>query len=499
MLLALALVGLGCARKEAPRGLGRRVVEGEVLALRASPDGAWLALLHRCAPVKDRTLPPGTASCDLAVVPAAGGEARRVARGVTTLAPGFAWSATGHALAALDGYDHAEARGALVVWADGEPRRVAGGVSFYALDRAGARAGFVSGGQLFLAPVAGRDAEAVAGAERVTTFEFGGGDGVALLARRAGAAGGDLLAVSGRGTVSVATQVRDYGFAGDGARFAFTAGAAQALAVATPAAPRPAATLGRAVQSFLFSPRGDAIAYVADAAPGRQGDLWVASLPAGAPVRLAQRVGEPRWSGDGSRLAWLQDYDPRSRAGVLGVGGPGLKPASVARNVSDFDLTSDGAWVAYLVHETAGGYSVDLGLARVGGGGKPATVSRGVFGFSFSPDGRWLYYRTACIREAEACDLDKVAVAPQGAKAERVAEGVKSFEYAPGRPDRLLVSWARKDRVALALALWEGGKLTALDTYARPGSAQFLGGDPGRLAWVVVEAKRAGAYVAQVP
>jgi hypothetical protein len=76
---------------------------------------------------------------------------------------------------------------------------------------------------------------------------------------------------------------------------------------------------------------------------------------------------------------------------------------------------------------------------------------------------------------------------------------VKSFDFAPGRPDRLLVSWARKDRVALDLALWEGGKLSAIDTYALPGSAQFLGGDPRRIAYAVIDAKRQGVYVAEMP
>ncbi len=252
------------------------------------------------------------------------------------------------------------------------------------------------------------------------------------------------------------------------------------------------------MHAFLFSPRGDAIAYVADAAPGRQGHRWLAASE-GDPVRLAERVGEPRWSADGSRLAWLQEYDPRSRTGTLSVGGPGLKPMPLGKNVSDFDLTPDGASIAYLVHETAGGYSVDLGLAQAARGER-SLVSKGVFGFAFSPDGRWLYYRTSCVREAESCDLFRVPAAglPPGGKPEPIAQGVKSFDFAPGRPDRLLLSWARKDRVALDLALWEGGRLTAVDTYALPGSAQFLGGDPGRIAYAVVDAKRAGACVAEV-
>ncbi len=497
LALGCLALALACARPEPHRGAGRRLAEGPVQAVRASADGAYLAFLRRCQPVKDRTLPPGTASCELAVVPAAGGSATPVAAGVSTLQEGFAWSASGHALAALAEYDHADGRGALVVWQGGEPRRVAEGVSFYALD-GGGRVGWVSGGQLFLAGAAASAPTPVAGAERVATFEFGGKEGVELLARRGARAGGELLAVRDHAATALATDVRDYRFARGGRRFAFTWGTSQTLAVAGADGGRPGPPLGRDVHSFLFSPGGDAIAYLADAAPGRQGDLWLAA-PGAKPGRVAERVGEPRWSRDGSRLAWLQGYDPRSRTGALAVGGPGVKPEVVARNVSDFDLTTDGASVAYLLHETAGGYSVDLGLARVGGA--RAVVSKGVFGFSFSPDGRWLYYRTACVREAEACDLLRVPSSglAAGAKPEPVAQGVKSFEFAPGRPDRLLVSWARKDRVALDLAVWEGGKLTALDTYALPGSVQFLGEAPGRVAYAVVEPKRAGVYVAEVP
>ncbi|HET9599609.1 MAG TPA: hypothetical protein VFP65_28805, partial [Anaeromyxobacteraceae bacterium] len=485
----------GCARApERPAGPGRRVAEGEVLSLRPSADGAFLALLRGCTPVKDRTLPPGTATCELAVVPSAGGEARSIAAGVTTLPHGFGWSGEGHALAALAAYAHAAGAGALVAWWGAEPRRLAEGVSFYAFDRPGARLGYAAGGRLWVAPVAGGAAAEVAGGEAVTTFEFGAREGIALLARRSAQAGGDLLAVSGAVARPVAPRVQAYAFAPDARRFAFTAGHEQELRVAR-AAGGPPTALGREVRDFAFSPRGDAIAYVKDAAPGRQGDLWLAAGEA-APVRLGARVGELRWSDDGARLAWLQDYDPRSRTGTLASARPGEKPEVLAPHVSDLDLAGADA-IAFLVHETAGGYSVDLSLWRAGGAAA-RKVERGVFGFSFSPDRRWLYYRSGCVREAEACDLWRAAVAGSGAP-ERVAEGVKSFEYAPGRPDRLLVSWARKDRVALDLALWEGGRLTALDTLVRPGTASFLGRDPRRLAWAVLDPRRQGVWVAEVP
>jgi hypothetical protein len=344
----------------------------------------------------------------------------------------------------------------------------------------------------------------VAGAAGVTSFEFGGAGASSLVARRGAAGGGGLLAVRGGAATLLAADVHDYRFERSGPHFAFTAGKERSLHVAGLPAAAPSPPLGRGVHEFFFSPRGDAIAFLADVVPGRQGNLWAAPVSGaggrpGAPVRLAEKVDEPRWAAGGARLGWLQGYDPRSRAGALAVGGLGAPSVVVAKNVSDFDLSPDGSAVAYLVHETAGGYSVDLSLAHPGSGAS-AKVARGVFGFSFSPDGRWLYYRTACIREAEACDLLRIPAAglAPGGQPERIAEGVKSYEFAPGRPDRLLVGWSRTDRVALDLAIWEGGKLTAVDTCALPGSAQFLGGDATRLAYAVVDGQRQGVYVAEV-
>ena len=499
LVLAAALAAAGCARREAPRPAGRRVLEGEVLAMRASADGRHLAVLRECRPLRDRTLPPGAASCAVDVVDTAGGAPQRVADGVTTVGPGLAWSRTGRVLAVLAGQDLADGSGALVVWDGGAPRRLATDVTFHAFDRAGQRLAWIAGGQLFVAAADGSAPVAVAGADRVSTFELGRDAPVQVLARRSARAGGALLAVRDGAATPIASDVQQYGFSADGARYAYTSGAAASLVVAAADLRARPAPIGRDVLAFVFAPRGDALAFLADAAPGRQGDLHVVAGGA-APARWGARAGEPRWAADGRHLVWLQEYDPRSRTGQLAAGALGGRPEVLARNVSDFDVAPDGAAVAGLVHDTAAGYSVDLVLAAPGRERPPQKVARGVFGFSFSPDGRWLYFRTSCVREAEACDLLRVPASglPEGARPERIGQGVKSFEFAPGRPDRLLLGWPRKDRVALDLALWEGGKTTAIDASALPGTAQFLGGDAGRLAYVSNDPKRPGAYVADV-
>jgi hypothetical protein len=516
--LAAAVVTLtvaACARHEPaePPGLGRLVFAGPVRALHPSPDGAALAFLAGCDEVKVQFLPPQTARCDLRVVASAGGDAARAAAGVTTLPHGVAWSPAGDALLALADYDHASASGSLVLWRGGAARPLGDGVTFHGFGAHG-EIGLVAGGRLSVMLPAEAAPHAVEGADGVASFELspaedpgcGSAGAVRLAARRAYAAGGQLL-VSGCELRAArpleAGQVGEYGFAPAAPWLAYTVqrkdGAAlRLLHTVERSAPR---ELGRGARSFSFSPDGESVAFVADVVPGKQGDLHLAG-PRGKGAVLGREVGEFRWAAKAPRLAWLERYDPRVRAGALGVGGAGLARREVAAHVSDFDLSADGRHVAFLQHTTRGGYSVDLGLARLDAPAEgPATVARGVFGFAFSPDGRWLYYRTRCVRNAEACDLERVPAAglAPGAQPEPIAQGVKSFEFDPRDPGRLLVGWQRMDMVALDLGVWEGGRLTRLDSAVLPGSARFLGPDSRRVAYVVAHPRRAGVYVAELP
>jgi hypothetical protein len=259
--------------------------------------------------------------------------------------------------------------------------------------------------------------------------------------------------------------------------------------------------LGANARAFVFGPDGKTLAFVAEVVPGKQGNLHLGG-PGRKDTVLAKEVGEFRWAADAPRLAWLERYDPRIRAGTLGVGGPDVASRTLAPNVSELEISPDGAHVAFLQHTTRGGYSVDLGLGQLdpAAATSAATVATGAFGFAFSPDGRWLYYRTRCVRNAEACDLERIpAGGPAGAKPERIADGVKSFEFDPRDPGRLLLGWQRADLVALDVGVWEAGKLTRVDAAVLPGSARFLGPDSRRLAYVVVDRKRQGVYVAELP
>ncbi len=508
----LGLIAAACGgSKGPPAGLGKAVFEGPVRELSASADGAFLAFLEGCREVSARFLPPRTASCDLRVVPSAGGEARRVAGAVPTFPHAVAWSPAAPVLAALGEYEFPTATGALVRWDAGGARTLAQGVTFHGLGAHG-EIGWVAGGRVSVLLPGAAEPRVPRGADGVASFDLSpqdcgeGQPAVRLLARRSHAAGGQLLAAAcdlAEARPLEGGQVGEYGFAPAAAHLAWTVQRKEGaeLRLAAAAAGAPAVTLGRGAQSFAFAPAGQGIAFIADVVPGKQGNLHLAE-PGRPGALLAREVGEMRWARAAPRLAWLEKYDPRVRSGTVGAGGPGLRPRTFGPNVSDFEISPDGRHVAFLRHTTRGGYSVDLALARLEDppDAKPAEVARGVFGFSFSPDGKWLYFRTRCVRNGEACDLERIpASGSAGAPPAAVAQGVKSFEFDPRDPSRLLVTWQRMDMVALDVAVWEDGKLTSVDTAVLPGSARFLGPDSRRLAYVVVHPKRQGVYVAELP
>jgi hypothetical protein len=386
-------------------------------------------------------------------------------------------------------------------------------VGFYAATADGGTVGWVADGVLSVLDRSGAAAPVAMGTA-VATFEFAPGReaaaaAVRLLARRESRAGGELLALTAGKLTPVAARTAEYRFSSSG-DFAYTVrdGASDGLAFARAAAPAAAVAVRGNVHSFTFAPDGSAIAFVADVAPGKQGDLWVARVsgdagrPA-APEKVASGVGEVRWAPRGGALAWLADFEPGMRSGALTVRpSPGAEPVRLATKVSVYEFSSDGRAVAFLEHVIEGGYSVDLRLARLDAGAPRAeTVARGAFGFDFAPEGDFLYYRAGCVQNGESCKLERIPAAGlgPGAKPEHLAEAVKSFEFDRRGSGRLLLTLQRPDGTPLALAVWQGGRLTVIDRGLVAGTAAFLAPDSSRLAYAVSEKGREGVYVATLP
>lgn len=359
---------------------------------------------------------------------------------------------------------------------------------------------------LLVAPVLGGAAQRVADGVAATGGSFAWGPS----SRIAFVAGGDLQVASPDGALA---RVR--GGAGAG-NFAFApapggvlaamvrgAGGARDLAVWRESGGEPV-VLARDVASFAFSPDGALLGAIVGVAPGRNGDLVV--VPVGAegkappsPVVVAHAVGEFRWAPGATRLAWLEGFDPRIGAGTLASAMPGGPQVSFAPRVTAFELSPSGDQLAFVRHVTEGTYTAQLELSP-SHEAVPAEVTREAASFEFSSDGRWLYFLSGCAPAGDRCALFRApAGLGTGQSPERLAAGVVGFALDRWHPDRVLVSFARRDGAGVDLALWSGGKLLPLDRTVLAGSPRFLPPDGRRVAYVVSLPARAGVHVVDLP
>jgi hypothetical protein len=460
--LAALLAGAACTPRTAPPiSTGKRVGEGPALSLVASPDGSRLAWLSACNPGA-----AGPAGCALLVAPVEGGAPIRVADGVSPAAGSFAWLSDG-SIAALARRDPATGAGDLVVWRAGvEPRLLAARTTAFA-GGPGGEIAFAAGGEAFTAAIA-QEPTRLAGGAGAFEFAFAPSPGRALAARVRGAGGSPVLLLW-RG------------------------------------APGEPALVGRDVGSFAFSGDGAWLAVVAGVVPGSEGNLTVVPVrpAAGAPadpVLVARAVGPFQWASGAGRLAWLEGFDPRIHAGRLACARPGEAPVVHGDRVTAFEISPDGTRLAYVRHVTEGVYSANLELSPAAASA-PGILARDAAGFAFSPDGAWLTYRAGCAPDGDGCALFRVPSTglDPSRSPERLADGVTSFAFAPGRADRLLVNFTRRDRAGADLAAWAAGRLIPLDGRVLPGSAVLLPPDGRRAAWIGTSPERPGVLVAGIP
>ena len=463
-LAATALLLAACTPRAAPPvQLGRRIFEGPVALLVASPDGARLAWLSGCTAGVPGKSAPG---CSLLVAPVGGGAPVRVAEGVTPAAGSFAWTRDG-AILALARRDGGTGAGDLVLWRPGaEPRLLAPGATAFAAGPGGEVA-FAASGEVVLVTSSG-DPSTLRGGAGAFELAFAPAPERALAARARGAGGAPVLLLW-RGT------------GGD------------------------PALVARDVGSFAFSPDGAWLATVSGLVPGTEGALVAVPVARGAgplpdPIPVARAVGTFQWAAGAPRLAWLEGFDARVHAGKLASAQPGQAPVVFGDRVTSFELSPGGGQLAFVRHVTEGGYSANLELTATAASA-PVLLARDAGGFAFSPDGRFVYWRGGCSPSGEGCALFRLSAGGPGPSTppERLADGVASFALSPGPGDRALVSLSRKDGSGVDVAAWTGGRLVPLDVRALPGSAILLPPDGKRAAWIGTGPDRQGVVVADLP
>jgi hypothetical protein len=458
--LALAAVVLlaACTPRTAPTvPAGKRIFEGQAVALAPSPDGAHLAWLSAC-----QTAGRGIPGCSLLVAPAEGGAPVRVAEGVTASPGSFAWGPDG-SLLALARRDPGTGAGDLVAWRPGtEPRRLASGATSFTAGPG--MVAFAAGGEVHVAR------------------------GPADPVRLAGGVGALEVAMAPGPAPAVAARVRD--------------GAGVSVLVLWRGGTGRGAPVARDVGAFSFSPDGEWLAVVAGVVPGTEGNLVAVPARPGkeAPVVMARAVGPFQWAPGADRLAWLEGFDARGNAGRLASARPGEAPVRFGDRVTAFEIAPGGGQLAYVRHVTQGGYVATLELSPAAAAAA-GTVAPDATGFAFSADGRWLLYRAGCSPAGDACALFRVPATGLGPSEapERLGDGVVAFVLPTGTGDRMLLAFGRRDGAGVDLSAWRSGRLVPLDGNVLPGSPVLLGPLGRRAAWIGAASGRPGVHVADIP
>jgi Tol biopolymer transport system component len=199
-------------------------------------------------------------------------------------------------------------------------------------------------------------------------------------------AGEDVLAPrSGRGTggkVVYEQRVRDtniwYLGADKGGKF----GTPQRIIAST-----------RLDSSPQFSPDGKSLVFVSDRSA--YDELWRATADGRNETALTnmreRSLGSPRWSPDGSRIA----FDVTSKGGraifVIGASGGAARQWTPWGSGGRPSWSRDGRWIYYMDADAAGVTQLWRISAEGGGSGQQLTTDGGMDPFE-SMDGKWLYY-----------------------------------------------------------------------------------------------------------
>jgi hypothetical protein len=531
LALVLALTAaLGCPKpkpKESEaKSPGVLVAEdSEVAKVVGSPDGKWLGFLGQVERSHELGVPEGVLIGVLEVVPSDGSKStHQLLGGVTNLDGAFAFSPDSKRIAGLKGYRFATHTGVLeVANLDGsDPVHLADDCSSFAFSPDSKHLAWVAAGGAFLGDASGVGAHKIT--DGAATFDFSR-DAQKLLVRRTATAGGELLLIDLNAPPAAAPRqlakaVGDYVFAPDGADVAYTTHSAEAhggwtlMMVSTKAGePR---QVGDEVSRFVFSPDGKWLGYISGITPSKPfGDLFAAPTSGAPGVRVGERVEDFRFSPDSRAVALLEKYDGNAHSGTLALQRLPLDaPAEVLfRPVMHFEWSPNGGHLAYTSITLRPAFSIDLQLLAVNelkagdklpdGGVGWAVGSRrvqsGVYNYEFLSE-ETLLYRTECVMEGRACDLYEVPT-DKPAMPARITGGVWRFQLSHDG-QRMLVTYPRVDSETVSdlgvINLKGYGGPIGIDKKVEPG-ASFLDPEGKHVAYGVIDKKRRGVYVAEVP
>lgn len=510
--------------KNAPRlpVLGERRLEGEAQDLRASADGTVLTALLEPRKPTVQGVPPPMRLGTLWAVPTKGGEPHKLGSGVVNMPGGWLHTADSKWILFTTSWEPTTQMGDLHVQdakdLGTERQRIASRVNYFVPSDDGSQVAYIANAVLYAGPLPAGPFRELAG--EVSTAEFSA-DGRYLYFKRKFSSAGGLYQLDLKQPKPeprrLIDHVTEYTVLRSGKHVVV-------LARATPA--------DRTFQLHVFDVEGTKSRKIADDAhryrvsrdgkylawrdnePGPdKGALSVMALPDGKPRELGKNVADFDFSPDGKRFVYRDNYNELALGGREGnneekklvervgdltvVEMPDGQPKLLARQSPNFLFAPGGNTLAFTARIDRPEVTRRLSLYPAGAA-EPFALKDWLYEYQFPASGEVLYFRSDCLREGRACDVNAVpANATKDTKIERIVEGAYGFRFsADGKKALIAFAHLTDQTFDIALRNLETGEQKMLDQYVE-WPALLL--PDASVAYLVSEKNRPGVYVAKSP
>ena len=499
--------------------LGKRVLEGDVQELRGAPDGSFVTVLLDAVKPSINGVPPPMRQGALWLVPTGAGAPRKLGNGVVNTPGGWLISQDSRWVLFSGGYDPQQATGELFVQdaknPDAERQRLSPRASYFVPSDDGSMVAFIEGGVLHAGKLPDGPFPQLAG--DVSTAEFSADTKYLYFRRKLAAAGGLYqldLSQARPEPKRLLDQVTEFTVLRSGKHVVVNARATPSASttelhvfdVKTLKGTR----LSEDAVRYRISRDGQFIAWRNNPRENDVGELTLARIDGSNPKVLGKQVKDFDFSPDGTRFLFRDNYAEVPRMGAEASRGEalvakvadlmllemkdGAEAKRLVRQSENFTFAPSGGALAFTARIDRPEVTRRLYLYPVGAT-EPRALVDWLYEYRFSEAGDRLFYRSGCLREGRACELNSISATPAAdEKPKKESDGVYTFRLTTDASRALIASAHLTDLTYdIAMRTFATGQQTIIDQYVE-WPALLLSN--GAVTYLVKEKSRPGLYLA---